>query len=113
MRYSAHLMGFSMRKRGSGEQRLARYLFPGKGSVARQFQIAMRAIEERRALAAYLGGFDLFGERDFVLGAEPYFARGAPWRLLLTAVRRDCEWQVRPWMERLNCGRPLSVLHEV
>lgn len=113
MRYGAHLMGFSMRKRGTDEQRLAHYVFPGRGSVACQFPIVVRAIEERRALVGHLGGFDLFGERDFVLGAEPFFARGAPWRVLLTAVRRDCELQIQPWVGRLSGGLTLPALHLV
>ncbi len=52
-------------------------------------------------MTATLAGFDLFREHDFRAFVEPLFFRGAPWQVLLTAVRTDCLHLVEPWRRRL------------
>lgn len=107
--YDAHLSGFSTRKNSRPDRLIARHAFPERGRTAAQYPLALQAVNDRRPVIGYLSGFDLFGERDFIVGAEPFFAGGSPWRLLFTAVRRDCEAQVQPWVKRLSCGTALPT----
>ena len=79
----------------------------GKSTAIRTIAGSLRP---DRGSARVLGGFDMFGEHDFLVFAKPFFARGASWRVLLAAGRRDCEEMIAPWLERLALfGRPAPV----
>jgi hypothetical protein len=99
--YRAHLAGFSMDTRQPrGLARLASAVFPRPGAPVVDYQLAVRALTERRTLVEEVGGFDLF-DRNFVVAAEPFFVGGLPWRVLVAAIRKDCLEMVAPWLDRL------------
>jgi hypothetical protein len=98
----AHLNGFTLAKAKGRPAELARLVFPRRRSLATEMEIVALALQEDQAVTRNIGGFDLFGERDFFLAAEPLFVRRAPWRVLLAAVRKDSLDLVGPWMERLG-----------
>jgi len=102
LRYRAHLSGFSMDKSGSASSKLAHSVFPGRSAAAGDSRFALQCLVERRPVVASVGGFDLFGQHDYLVAAEPFFAVGVPWRVLMTAVRRDCEHLVAPYIRRLG-----------
>jgi hypothetical protein len=106
----AHLSGFSARKSGTPDAVLARSIFPEKRQPAGDFRLIAQAIEARACVAGVLGGLDLFGERDFIIAAEPFFSGGSPWRVLLTAIRCDGRPQVEPWLARIVPGDDLPPL---
>ncbi len=48
-------------------------------------------------------GFDLLDERNFLVAAEPLLDQHlVPRKIVMTAVRKDCEPLARPWLMRLN-----------
>ena len=47
------------------------------------------------------------------MAAEPFFVAGIPWRVLMTAVRRDCAHLVAPWVERLGGGQGVKTFQTV
>ena len=102
VRYDARLRGFSLDKNATAETKLARLVFPGKQARAMDAPIVLRAVAEGRTVLESIRGFDLWGERDFEIICEPLFVKGAIWRVLLAAVRRDCLDMIQPWMDRIN-----------
>ena len=53
-------------------------------------------------------GFDIFGDLDFFVAAEPLFFRNAAPRVLLTAVRLDTLVQVKPWLSRIGATHAIA-----
>lgn len=98
----AHLRGFSIGKPRRGMPQPIREAFPRRGSCAAQFEATLAAFRRCRPFVMEADGFDLFGEHDFIVLAEPLISRNVPWQILMAAVRRDCEPQVRPWLARLG-----------
>jgi Zn-dependent peptidase ImmA (M78 family) len=103
----AHLRGFSLKKNGRGRPQVARSAFPDRESTAQEFESTQAAFKRRRSALVRAGGFDMFQEQDYLVGAEPFVRDGVPWRILMTAVRWDCVELVSPWLRRLNVA--LSV----
>jgi hypothetical protein len=102
LRYRAHLSGFSIDKGGSASSKLAHLVFPSRSAAAGDFRLSLQCLADRRPVVASVSGFDLFGQHDYLVAAEPFFAVGVPWRVLMTAVRRDCEHLVAPYIRRLG-----------
>ena len=102
LQHRAHLGGFSVDKRGPAHARAARGAFPTKGSRVDGFEQTTRAFGTRRPYLMRLGGFDLFHEQDYIVGAEPLMRGPLPMRIVMTAVQTKYERVVAPWMERLS-----------
>ena len=109
LRYRSHLNGFSMNKTGSAEAQLARFAFPRKGMTASELPAVQDAFDSGRPVVHQVAGFDMFGERNFILAAEPFVVGETPWRVLVTAVRTDFSNAVQPWLRRLGSGVAVGV----
>ncbi len=100
--HRAHLRGFSTNKQGGASASLARRVFPRPGARLEEFEVPRLAFQRRRPVIKRVGGFDLFGERDYLVIAEPLLdQKNVPWRVFNAAVRADCLQRVRPWLARL------------
>jgi hypothetical protein len=108
VRYHARLRGFSQAKGGNQEARLARFAFPGSRAKATEVSWVSESVRLGQPLMEQARGFDLFGERDFDVMAEPIFVQGSPWRVLFSAVRRDSTVLTRAWTERVVRTYPES-----
>lgn len=104
---TAKLCGFSTSAKGRCVE--AR-VFPSRRARATSFALPTLALARRKPVAAFVGGFDLFGEQDFFAAAEPFFARGLPWRVLLAVVRNDSLDLVCPWLWRLEFQEDFDVI---
>ncbi len=104
VRYWAHLSGFSASKSGNRSARLASLIFPKKGARAGDFLPVKEALELHQSVVGEREDFDLFGQHNFVVAAEPIFSGGTPWRAPVTAVRKDTIHLVKPWLDRLNAA---------
>lgn len=109
--YSAKLNGFSQEKGtkpGLQQQRLA---FPGDRSSILHFPEVWGAVGEDGPRVWEIGGFDLFGERDFICIAQPlsYGYWSQPWRVLLTAIRKDYRGLVAPWLVKVRYTPPSGL----
>lgn len=102
VKYSASLRGFSTAKSGSATARRANLAFPSKGAKAEAFEPAREAIELREAVARDVSLSDLFGEEIYLVVAEPLCTRDRLWRVMVTAIRKDCIGSIRPWLQRLG-----------
>lgn len=100
----AHLRGFSLAKGNALRARLARSTFPQRGSSAADQHVTLRAFRSRRPYLTRISGFDMFDEHNFLVGAEPVLVTNVPRYILMTAVRRDYEDRVEPWLARLGAG---------
>jgi hypothetical protein len=98
----AKLGGFSLRRKPAGRPQPARRAFPRRGDAADRFRLTALALRRGRPVAACLRGFDLFEERNYLAVAEPICVAGAPWRVVLIAVRLDTVGFVRPLLDRLG-----------
>jgi hypothetical protein len=101
-RYSAQMCGFSMRKGKSSKALLSRANFPVNRSLLSDFEIGRAAIVDCRPALRELEGFDMFGDHNYVLVVEPIFYRGAAWRLLAAAIRRESLGCFHAWLSRLS-----------
>ncbi len=101
VRHGVKLCRFSTAKARNGRARPASRAFPTRGSPASAYTLPAAALAAGHPVTATLAGFDLLRELDFCALAEPLFVRGAPWRVLLAAVRTDCLHLVEPWRRRL------------
>jgi hypothetical protein len=95
----ARLNGFSTDKKKNA---VGAFVFPKQDGRGDDAEIVGEAVAKRLPVARALQGFDMFGDRDFLLVAEPSFVRGGLWRVLVTAVRNDCLPLVEPWLHRLE-----------
>lgn len=100
--HQAVLGGFSLRKNGPMDAKLARIALPSKGDVASDYSVIHEALDTRHAVRFKVGGFDLFGDCDLVGVVEPLVAHDNPWRALLTVIRQDSVKKVGPWLDRVG-----------
>lgn len=102
MAHRAHLCGFTIQKARRAGAHVIRHVFPQRGSTAADFDTTLRAFRTRRACLSRVEGFDIFGDRNFIVGAEPILTGPLPWRIVMTAVRTDFERNVQSWLARLG-----------
>jgi len=101
-KYSASLRGFSTDKGGSATARRANLAFPRKGATAETFEPAREAVELRKPVARDISLQDLFGDEVYMVVAEPLVIGDKLWRVMVTAIRKDCLVSIRPWLQRLG-----------
>jgi hypothetical protein len=99
-KYDAKLCGFSQSRSKGLRSQIARDRLPSKGMALSDFELGMDAVRDREPKVAYMDGFDLFGEQNFTLIAEPLFDRRGGARLLLVAVRNESAC-FKGWASRL------------
>jgi hypothetical protein len=97
VRHRAKLCGFTQ-SRGT----LSKQILPSSGSSAAEFELTRKALAQCRPLEAHVDGMALAPMLDYVVVAEPFLVSGRPWRLHVTAVRRDCLPLVGGWLARLG-----------
>ena len=97
----SQLMGFSTAKAGR-ESAVAAAAFPTRWASAQDADVVRDAVVSGQPSSRAVGGFDLFGDRDFTVVAEPLFVRDLLRQVLLTAIRNDSLALTRPWLHRLN-----------
>lgn len=100
-RHRAHLMGFTAGKLGTPLYG-ASVAFPTRGANGADSTLVQAALATRRAAVESVDGFDLFGERNFLLVAEPIIRRGVVRQVLVTAIRNDGRALVARWLKRLE-----------
>lgn len=101
--HQVHLSGFSMQKTGRHfASRLAWTVFPKARATVVSVPITRLALDFGCPVTTVVRGFDLFGEHDFLVAAEPFFVKNMPWRVLLTGIQAANAKLVAPWLARLG-----------
>jgi hypothetical protein len=100
--HKAHLRGFSIQRPKRRGMPVVRATFAGSHSSVTDFEVTLRAFQTKRPFLTRVGGLSHFDDQNYIVAAEPMVTGAVPRQIVMTAVRRDCERLVHPWVARLG-----------
>ncbi len=102
VKYKAHVCGFSVAKASARPaDQIARQIFPRTDSALVNFSAAVEAYGTRLPKIEQVEGLDLFGQHNYIVVAEPIVVGRVLRGVLMTAVLREYEPKLAPWLARL------------